>query len=136
MMKRHVSDGRSNQAFATWKFELLDAISMDPRVTSTQFRVAFRLVQHANAETLAIFPSQERIASQIGITERAVRAAVAGLVAKGWLMVCRLNRRLPNSYRFDTRNVNAILDRQISLDEARKEERLRRSQQVSRPARG
>lgn len=128
------SEFPSNQSFTSWKFDLLDAISMDPRVTSTEFRVAFRLAQHANVATRSIFPSQERIASQIGMKERAVRAAIGGLVAKGWLTKARHNRRLPNTYRFDTRNVNAILDRQISLDEARKEERVGRNKPVSRPA--
>lgn len=120
------SEGTSNKSFASWKFDLVDAISMDPRVTSTEFRVAYRLLQHANAATMAIFPSQDRIASQIGIKERTVRAAVRGLAAKGWLTVSRRNRRLPNLYRFETRNVNAILDRQISLDEARNDERASR----------
>lgn len=129
-------EGTSNQSFTKWKLDLLDAMSMDPRLTSTEFRVAYRLLQHANAETRAIFPSQDRIASQIGSKERAVRAAIAGLVAKGWLTVSRRNRRLPNMYRFETGHVNAILDRQISLNEARKEERLRRGHPVSRPARG
>ena len=124
------SQGTPNQSFASWKLDLVDAISMDPRVTSTEFRVAYRLLQHANAETMAIFPAQGRIASQIGAKERTVRAAVRGLVAKGWLTVSRFNRRLPNLYRFETRNVNAILDRQSSLDEARKEERASRGRPV------
>lgn len=109
------------------KFELLDAISMDPRVTAGEFRVAFRLMQHANAETGAIFPSQDRLASQIGMKERAVRACIAGLVSKGWLRTRRPNRRTSNLYSFDRKHINAILDRQISLNEARKEERKTRA---------
>ena len=124
------AEGTANQSFTSWKLHLLDAISMDPRVTATEFRVAYRLLQHANAETRAIFPSQERIASQIGAKERAVRAAIAGLVEKRWLTISRPNRRLPNLYRFETRNVNAILDRQISLDDARKQERASRGRPV------
>ncbi|TIM30030.1 MAG: helix-turn-helix domain-containing protein [Mesorhizobium sp.] len=109
------------------KFELLDAISMDPRVTAGEFRVAYRLAQHANAETGAIFPSQDRLASQVGMKERSVRACIASLVSKGWLRKRRPNRRTSNSYSFDTTHINAILDRQITLNEARKEERKTRA---------
>ena len=121
-----------NRTFTSWKLDLLDAMSMDPRVTGSEFRVAFRLLQHANSETLAIFPSQDRIASQTGMKERTVRACVAGIVKKGWLHKSRSNRRVSNSYRFDTKHVNAILDRQIILNEARREERIGRSKPSDR----
>ncbi len=49
------------KTFTSSKLDLLDAMSMDPRVTDGEFRTAFRLAQHANAETGAIFPSQERL---------------------------------------------------------------------------
>lgn len=122
------------RGFTGHKLDLLDAISMDPRVTASEFRVAFRLMQHANAETGAIFPSQDRLACQIGMRERSVRACIAGLVAKGWLLRCRPNRRVSNLYRFDPKHMNAILDRQITLNEIRKEERIARSRPKARPA--
>ena len=52
-----------NRTFTSWKLDLLDAMSMDPRVTASEFRVAYRLMQHANSETLAIF--HPRIASPV-----------------------------------------------------------------------
>jgi hypothetical protein len=122
------------QKHTSEKLDLLDAISMDPRVTAGEFRVAYRLMQHANAATGAIFPSQDRLASQIGMRERSVRSCIAGLVAKGWLNKCRPNRRSSNMYRFDSKHTNAILDRQIALNEARKEERVSRSRPTLRPA--
>lgn len=96
---------------------------MDPRISDGEFRTAFRLAQHANAETGAIFPSQERLADQMGKKERTVRACIAGLASKGWLAIWRPNKRAPNSYRFDAQHVNAILDRQLMLNEARAEAR-------------
>jgi hypothetical protein len=120
------------RSFASAKFDLLDCISMDPRVTHSEFRVAFRLTQHANGETGAIFPSQERLADQTGMKVRTVRACIAGLIRKGWLHVFRPNRRTPNLYRFDSRHINAILDRQLTMDDARKEERMSRSVRVER----
>lgn len=114
-------------SFTSEKFDVLDAISMDPRVTSSEFRVAYRLIQHANAETGAIFPSQERIASQVGLAEETVRKCIAGLARKEWMEVLRPNKRLPNMYRFSRKHVNAILDRQAMLNETRKEERKLRA---------
>lgn len=116
-----------NATFTSQKLDLLDAISMDPRVTAGEFRVAFRLLQHANSETGAIFPSQDRLASQIGMKERTVRACIDGLVRKGWLHKERPNRRVPNFYRFDTTHINQVLDRQAMLNDARREERIARS---------
>ncbi|WP_353646418.1 helix-turn-helix domain-containing protein [Mesorhizobium sp. WSM2239] len=43
-------------------------------VKAAEFRVAYRLVQHANSEGGAIFPSQERLADQTGTKVRIVRA--------------------------------------------------------------
>ena len=113
----------SAKSFTSSKLDILDAISMDPRITPGEFRVAYRLAQHANSKTGAIFPSQDRLASQTGMKERSVRACIAGLVHKGWLKKSRPNRRGTNFYRFDAQHINAILDRQIMLDDARREER-------------
>jgi DNA-binding transcriptional MocR family regulator len=119
-----VKDPKHIRSFTSRKLEILDAISMDPRVTAAEFRVAYRLIQHQNAETGAIFPSQDRLASQIGVKERTVRANIAGLVKKGWLDVNRRNMRTANLYAFKDKHVNEILDRQITLNETRKAERV------------
>jgi len=111
------------KTFTSAKLDILDAISMDPRVTNGEFRIAYRLAQHANSKTGAIFPSQDRLASQTGMTIRGVRNCIAGLIKKGWLRARRPNRRLSNFYEFDGRHVNPILDRQIMLDDVRREER-------------
>jgi hypothetical protein len=119
------------ESFTSNKLDVMDAISMDPRVSHGEFRVAFRLLQHANAKTGRIFPSQERIANQIGVKVRQVREYIAGLVEKGWLRATRPNRQLPNQYAFDLKHVNAILDRQISLQDALSEERAERRNATS-----
>jgi hypothetical protein len=121
------NDPEQTRSFTSRKLDILDAISMDPRVTAAEFRVAFRLMQHQNAETGAIFPSQDRLASQIGVKERTIRSNVAGLIKKGWLHVHRPNMRTANLYAFEDKHVNQILDRQIMLNEARKSERVGRS---------
>lgn len=115
--------GELRRSFTSAKLNILDCISMDPRRTPTEFLVAFRLAQHANGETGAIFPSQQTIAEQIGKPVRTVRAAIAGLKRKGWLVVRKGGFNKPNYYQFDDRHVNAILDRATTLADARREER-------------
>ena len=130
--KRDADAGEHRKAFTSAKLDILDCISMDRRVTAAEFRVAFRLAQHANGENGAIFPSQDRIADQTGMKARTVRACIAGLIKKGWLHVIRPNKRVPNLYRFDGRHMNEILDRQASMDEYRKDERAARAKPFER----
>lgn len=120
------------KSFTSGKLDILDGMSMDPRVTDGEFRIAFRLMQHANGENGAIFPSQERIADQTGKKLRTVRSCIAGLVSKGWLHIVRPNRRISNWYRFDRKHLNHILDRQIVMDEARREDRSMKSRRLER----
>lgn len=118
--------GERRRSFAGAKFDLLDCLSQDPRLTHLEFRVAFRLIQHANGETGAMFPAQQTIAEQIGIQARAVRNAIAGLKNKGWLLSRRGGYNRPNFYAFDDRHANAILDRAASMADARREDRAAR----------
>lgn len=126
------TDENQPKSFTSDKLDVLDCISMDPRVTPAEFRVAFRLMQHANGENGAIFPAQDRIADQTGMKLRTVRACIAGLVDKGWLNVIRPNKRLPNLYRFKIDHMNAILDRQTTMGEYRKEERAAKKRRFDR----
>lgn len=121
------------KTFTSRKLDLLDALSMDPEVKPNEFRVAFRLVQHANSESFAIFPSQDRIALQLGIDTRSVRRCLDGLVLKGWLRRERPNRQMSNNYTFCEEKVDAMGDRLRWLaEEARlRSERANRSSQKS-----
>lgn len=101
--------------FGSAKFDILDAVAQDPRVTSGEFRVFFLLMQYARAADGVMFPSQERLAIQMNAKPRWVRQCIDGLVEKGWLSKSRPNRHRPNVYRVDTKNVNAVMDRITSL---------------------
>jgi hypothetical protein len=104
----------------------MNALSLDCRVTASEFRLAFRLLQHANSVTRAIFPSQELLAIEMGVRPRQVRACLSGLIRKGWVKKTRYNRQLSNSYEFLEQHVSAVLDRQQSLKESLDEERQAR----------
>lgn len=120
------------RSFASAKFDLLDWMSQDPRLTHLEFRVGVRLLQHANGETGAIFPSQQAIAEQIGVQARSVRSAIAGLKKKGWILTRRNGFNRPNSYAFDDRHANDILDRVATMADARREERETRALKTKR----
>ncbi len=82
------------RGFAAWKFDLLDRMSTDRRLSATDFRVAYRLLSYMNAETGACFPKQEAIADDVGVTDRTIRLSLVNLRACGWLRI--EERQLPN----------------------------------------
>jgi predicted transcriptional regulator len=96
------------KSFTSWKLAWADAlmIGVEPR----DFRVAFCLLQHANASTRDIYPSQARIAFLLRCSESTVERAVAKLVKNGWLERSRENRQQSNSYRFVESKLNAMTD--------------------------
>ncbi|WP_106795300.1 helix-turn-helix domain-containing protein [Rhizobium sp. H4] len=79
--------------FAAWKLDLLDRMSADPRLSPTDFRVAFRLLHYMDAATGDCFPAQQTIIADTGLGERAVRYALTSLCACGWLKIERTGSR-------------------------------------------
>ncbi|TBC42723.1 helix-turn-helix domain-containing protein [Rhizobium ruizarguesonis] len=73
--------------FAAWKFDLLDRMSADPRLSATDFRVGYRLLHYMNSATGDCFPRQITIAADLGLTDRTVRNALVSLRACGWLTI-------------------------------------------------
>lgn len=110
----------------SWKLDLLDAMSIDPRLKSSDFRVAYRLIQHRNAVTGLCNPSQETIADETGLKPRTIREAIKRLENAKWILVRRPNRSASNHYAFSVSNVNAMLDRITLMREARADERRER----------
>src|SRR5690606_27179217 len=71
-------------------------------LTAPDFRVAWRLASaHVNAKTGAAWPSQERLAADMGISVRSVRAAIGRLRKAGLLSVERASRNGSNVMRLD-----------------------------------
>lgn len=115
-----------NRTFTSWKLDILNAMSIDPRITASDFRVAFRLMQHVNAKTGACFPSQDSLSEEAVMKERSVRQCIANLRRHGWIDVTARSsggRGKSNLYRFLQKHVNAMLDRMCELQEARRERR-------------
>ncbi|RZS82064.1 helix-turn-helix protein [Phyllobacterium myrsinacearum] len=123
------ADENALKKFTSDKLDVLNGMSVDPRITATDFRVAFRLIQHVNAETLACFPSQELLADEAVMKERTVRNSIARLKDAGWIKIRARSangRGKSNFYAFLTQHVNAMLDRILLLREAREENRKQR----------
>ena len=96
--------------FTGQKFALLDALSMDAAVSPAEFRIAYRLLQHANARTGLIFPSQVRIAAQVNGSPRWVRKCISRLEEIGWLEFERENRHRTNQYRFCPTRIAEVME--------------------------
>lgn len=86
--------------FTSWKLALWDAISMDAELNPTERLIAWRLLQHINRDTRAIFPTQRRLAIQMAVSEQTVKQSIAVLIERGWLTKKRRNRRQSNRYEF------------------------------------
>lgn len=92
------------RSFAAWKLYLLDRMSVDRRLSATDYRVAYRLLHYMDAATGNCFPKQETIAADLGLTDRTIRNALVDLCACGWLEIeersPRKGRGKSNLYRF------------------------------------
>ncbi len=90
--------------FASWKLDLLDHMSVDSRLSATDFRVAYRVLHYTDAATGDCFPMQETIIADTGLSERTVRNALTSLSSCGWLRIERTGSRKrgrpKNHYRF------------------------------------
>ena len=73
------------------------------RLPSTQKLVAARLADFADDDGCRVFPSNGRVATECGLSDRAVRDAMRALEAAGVLILVALEKpgqRLPREYRF------------------------------------
>ncbi|RVP07344.1 helix-turn-helix domain-containing protein [Sinorhizobium meliloti] len=93
------------RGFGAWKLDLLDRMSVDRRLSGTDFRVAYRLLSYMDAATGDCFPNQETIATDLGVTDRTIRKALANLRACDWLKIedrpQARGRGKSNLYHFD-----------------------------------
>lgn len=105
------------RSFASWKFDLLDALAVDRRLSPLHFRVAYCLLQFMNSRTGRIYPGQDLLAARLGVSVDTIQRAIKGLAKAGWLTVWRPTRHRTNEYRFCDRHVAAMEDYRISLDE-------------------
>lgn len=121
------------KSFTSEKLDLLEAMHIDPRLSSTDFKVAFCLVQHVNSKTGQCNPSQRLIQEYCSLKERTVRNSITRLRDAKWLHVYRPGRG-SNRYRFDDANVSAMLDRRTSIRDQLNLERSYRHQDAAQEA--
>lgn len=87
-------------SFASWKFDLIKGLLLDPNVRHSDFRVAVAVVSHLSAKTMDCYPSQDVLARECHMTARSVRLSLDHLRDIGWIGWKRGNRQLANIYSF------------------------------------
>lgn len=116
---------RKSQAFTSWKFDILDAMSCDAELQDIDFRVAFRLMQHINSKGLDAHPSLERLAAQIGVSRDTVMRSLNRLSdPKGachWINRRRSGRTQPYLYSFAIDRLNSVIDGKLSREDRARE---------------
>jgi len=113
---------------ASFKFDMIDALMVDHRLSPKTFKIAVALLQFQNSVTGDLYPSQATISETTGIPERTVRECLSALRDTGWLLWDRGNRQRSNAYSFDHANIARMqakrkrmeLDRKLRKAEARK----------------
>ena len=97
-MRDHAPSTTSGDQFTRTKFAWLMQVAADNKLSSVAVRVAIRLVQYLNRETLEAFPSQARLAQDVGASERGVRKGLDQLVKHRHLSARRGGVRTVNRY--------------------------------------
>lgn len=101
-------EARHAQAsFTSWKLSIIGAMMRDPNILPSDFRVGVALLQHMNAETGLLYPSQGLLAREVHMSPRNVRECVGRLRAAGWLRWSRGNRQRANEYEFAQDEIEA-----------------------------
>ena len=114
----------TRKSFASWKLDLIDALTVDKRLQASDVRVAIVILQHMNSDSRLAFPSQERIAALSAMKEGNVVKCLNRLKAAGWIEWGRGNRQKSNRYEFNTSGLNAMLDYRTSVKHGFRERRL------------
>jgi hypothetical protein len=82
------------------RFDWLDALARDHRISALAFRVAYVISGYVNRTCGHAWPSQDRLAREIGISSRAIRHNVDRLAGAGYLAITPAHGRgKTNSYR-------------------------------------
>ncbi len=89
-----------SDTFIRDKFAWLDQVADDHSLPPSAFRVAYELSRHVHREKGYAWPSQAKLAADLGMAERHVRRLVEAIIERAHLAVERgPNRRASNHYR-------------------------------------
>ncbi len=115
-------DGAKRKNFTSWKLDILDAMSCDPKMQGKDFQVAFRLIQHMNSRTRECFPSMAIIAAQADCDVKTVERSLRRLERiSGWIERERPNRNKSYLYRFVETRWNEVADGRAEREQEAKE---------------
>lgn len=114
------------QFFARFKFDMIDAMMVDDRLSPKDFKVGVALLQMQNSDTGALYPSQAAIAHITGIPERTIRACLTNLRDTGWLSWYRGNRQKANDYQFDILNLAPMKAKKRRMEGERRQAKRER----------
>jgi DNA-binding transcriptional regulator YhcF (GntR family) len=98
------------RSIAKQKFAWIELILIDQEITHLAFRVAVLISKYLNLTSGDAWPSQSRLAADLGVTTRGIQKALDALVAAGYLAVeVSKGRSLTNRYRpiFELENTNS-----------------------------
>ncbi|WP_297799118.1 helix-turn-helix domain-containing protein [uncultured Brevundimonas sp.] len=90
---------RSSKAIAAQKFEWIEAVASDPKLSAQCCRIAMLLLKHFNRDLGEAWPSHDTLAKRPELTARTVGTALRTLESKGYLQVRRTKRGITNRYK-------------------------------------
>ena len=90
---------RSSKAIAAQKFEWIEAVASDPKLSAQCCRIAMLLLKHFNRELGEAWPSHQTLAQRPNLTARTVGTALRKLETDGYLHVRRNKRGITNRYK-------------------------------------
>lgn len=73
--------------FTSFVFACLRQVDADPETSSQELRLAFVISQMLNKKTRTTFPLQATLAKRLGVSDRAIREYISGLVDRGHMKV-------------------------------------------------
>jgi len=72
---------RNESNFVSFIFACVNQVDADPEISAQEVRLAWVISQMLNKKTRVCFPLQSTLAKHLGVSDRAIRDYVAGLVA-------------------------------------------------------
>src|SRR5882757_7922382 len=89
---------RNESNFVSFIFACVNQVDADPEISAQEVRLAWVISQMLNKKTRVCFPLQSTLAKHLGVSDRAIRDYVAGLVARGHLRVRHRGRDRSSIY--------------------------------------
>jgi hypothetical protein len=124
------------KSWSSTKFDILNCITVDPRVTHRNVRIATRILKQVDEKTGIAYISDETLCDEIPKLDRwQMNDFRKQMAAIRWLSFERNHRQHATTYRFLTANINPILDVIISKRETRAEKRLEQKAERAAAAR-